>query len=76
MGLARIAGTAFSDWGPAFQTVMMAIIMVNMLTGPPFFRAALIKVRQAVKTTALLTQLCCLKPHYMPHMLPINMRQA
>jgi hypothetical protein len=45
MGLARIAGTAFSDWGPAFQTVMMAIIMVNMLTGPPFFRAALIKVR-------------------------------
>jgi hypothetical protein len=45
MGLARIAGTAFSGWGPAFQTVMMAIIMVNMLTGPPFFRAALIKVR-------------------------------
>jgi L-serine deaminase len=44
MGLARIAGTAFSGWGPAFQTVMMAIIMVNMLTGPPFFRAALIKV--------------------------------
>lgn len=47
MGLARIAGTAFSGWGPAFQTVMMAIIMVNMLTGPPFFRAALIKVGEA-----------------------------
>ncbi|KAF6264467.1 hypothetical protein COO60DRAFT_126846 [Scenedesmus sp. NREL 46B-D3] len=47
MGLARIAGTAFSGWGPAFQTLMMAIIMVNMLTGPPFFRAALIKVGEA-----------------------------
>jgi hypothetical protein len=44
MGLARIAGTAFSDWGPAFQTVMMAIIMINMLLGPPLFRTALIQV--------------------------------
>lgn len=44
MGLARIAGTAFADWGPAFQTVMMSIIMINMLAGPPFFRAALIRV--------------------------------
>jgi hypothetical protein len=47
MGLARIAGTAFADWGPAFQTVMMAIIMVNMLLGPPLFRAALIQVGEA-----------------------------
>lgn len=45
MGLARIAGTAFTDWGPAFQTVMMAIIMINMLLGPPLFRTALIQVR-------------------------------
>jgi hypothetical protein len=44
MGLARIAGTAFSDWGPSFQTVMMAIIMINMLLGPPLFRTALIQV--------------------------------
>lgn len=44
MGLARIAGTAFPTWGPAFQTVMMAIIVINMLTGPPAFRAALIQV--------------------------------
>lgn len=44
MGLARIAGTAFSEWGPSFQTVMMAIIMINMLLGPPLFRTALIQV--------------------------------
>eukprot|EP00878_Enallax_costatus_P012283 GHUV01012830.1.p1 GENE.GHUV01012830.1~~GHUV01012830.1.p1 ORF type:complete len:325 (+),score=89.97 GHUV01012830.1:81-1055(+) len=47
MGLARIAGTAFADWGPAFQTVMMAIIMINMLVGPPCFRSALIQVGEA-----------------------------
>jgi len=44
MGLARIAGTAFPEWGPAFQTVMMAIIIINMLVGPPLFRLALIQV--------------------------------
>lgn len=44
MGLARIAGTAFTGWGPAFQTLMMAVIMINMLVGPPMFRAALIQV--------------------------------
>lgn len=44
MGLARIAGTAFAEWGPAFQTVMMAIIMINMLVGPPCFRSALLQV--------------------------------
>eukprot|EP00775_Hariotina_reticulata_P010510 gene10510-10669_t len=47
MGLARIAGTAFPEWGPAFQTVMMAIIMINMLVGPPLFRLALIQVGEA-----------------------------
>lgn len=47
MGLARIAGTAFSDWGPSFQTVMMAVIMINMLLGPPLFRTALIQVGEA-----------------------------
>lgn len=52
MGLARIAGTAFTDWGPSFQTVMMAIIMINMLLGPPMFRTALIKVRGWAHSTA------------------------
>ena len=48
MGLARIAGTAFAEWGPAFQTLMMAIIMLNMLAGPPCFRTALIQVMRNV----------------------------
>ncbi|KAF8072617.1 hypothetical protein HT031_000277 [Scenedesmus sp. PABB004] len=47
MGLARIAGTAFPGWGPAFQTVCMAVIMLNMLVGPPCFRSALIQVGEA-----------------------------
>lgn len=47
MGLARIAGTHFLNWGPQFQTIMMSIIMINMLVGPPMFRHALIAVGEA-----------------------------
>jgi hypothetical protein len=44
MGLARIAGTRFAGWGLHFQTLMMAIIMINMLIGPPLFRSSLLQV--------------------------------
>lgn len=44
MGLARIAGTRFAGWGLHFQTLMMAIIMINMLIGPPMFRSSLLQV--------------------------------
>ncbi|MEW5298887.1 MAG: hypothetical protein WDW36_001961 [Sanguina aurantia] len=47
MGLARLAGTRFPDWGPDFQTFMMAIILLNLLLGPSLFRAALIRVGEA-----------------------------
>eukprot|EP00195_Chlamydomonas_chlamydogama_P007198 CAMPEP_0202897678 /NCGR_PEP_ID=MMETSP1392-20130828/6375_1 /ASSEMBLY_ACC=CAM_ASM_000868 /TAXON_ID=225041 /ORGANISM="Chlamydomonas chlamydogama, Strain SAG 11-48b" /LENGTH=333 /DNA_ID=CAMNT_0049583375 /DNA_START=570 /DNA_END=1571 /DNA_ORIENTATION=+ len=44
MGLARLAGTRFPDWGGHFQTLMMSIILINLLIGPPMFRYALIRV--------------------------------
>ncbi|KAG2502194.1 hypothetical protein HYH03_000681 [Edaphochlamys debaryana] len=47
MGLARLAGTRFPDWGPHFQTFMMAIILLNLLVGPPLFRFALVRVGEA-----------------------------
>jgi hypothetical protein len=34
LGLARIAGAHFPGWGHHFQTLMMAIIMINMLVRP------------------------------------------
>ncbi|GFR42291.1 hypothetical protein Agub_g3189, partial [Astrephomene gubernaculifera] len=47
MGLARLAGTRFPDWGPHFQTFMMAIILLNLLVGPPLFRSALVRMGEA-----------------------------
>jgi hypothetical protein len=47
LGLARIAGTAFSGWGPHFQTAMTAVVMANLAVGPPLFRSALIGVGEA-----------------------------
>jgi hypothetical protein len=44
LGLTRIAGTAFPEWGGAFQALMTGVICVNMALGPPCFRAALIQV--------------------------------
>ena len=58
MGLARIAGTAFTPWGPSFQTVMMAIIMINMLAGPPLFRSALIQVKGRAHRGTFVLQQC------------------
>lgn len=47
MGLARIAATRFPTWGPNFQTLVFSIVMINMLVGPPLFRAALIMAGEA-----------------------------
>eukprot|EP00884_Botryococcus_braunii_P017296 jgi/Botrbrau1/424/Bobra.110_2s0074.1 len=42
LGLARIASTRFPAWGPEFAALMMSIIIMNLFTGPPLFRAAVI----------------------------------
>ncbi|KAI8475581.1 MAG: hypothetical protein J3K34DRAFT_403744 [Monoraphidium minutum] len=53
LGLSRIAGTAFPEWGASFQALMTGIILVNLSLGPPFFRAALIRVGEARSLLAL-----------------------
>ncbi|KAG1681575.1 hypothetical protein FOA52_014083 [Chlamydomonas sp. UWO 241] len=47
MGLARLAGTRFPDWGAHFQTFMMSVILINLAVGPPLFRSVLIRMGEA-----------------------------
>ena len=41
LGLVTIVAHEFPDWGYAFETIIIAIIVVNQLVGPPFFKWAL-----------------------------------
>ncbi|MEM6702694.1 MAG: cation:proton antiporter [Acidobacteriota bacterium] len=41
LGLAREIAAEFQGWGPAFASLMIAVIVVNQLLGPPLFKAAL-----------------------------------
>lgn len=42
LGLARMVAVRFPEWGPHFQTLMAAVIIVNLCIGPPLFRHAII----------------------------------
>lgn len=44
LGLTRIVGGSFPEWGASFQALMTAAICANMAIGPPAFRYSLIKV--------------------------------
>jgi Trk K+ transport system NAD-binding subunit len=41
LGLTTIIATEFPVWGPEFATVIIAVIVVNQLLGPPLFKFAL-----------------------------------
>ncbi len=38
LGLATIVATEFPAWGHAFETIIIAIIVINQLVGPPLFK--------------------------------------
>lgn len=44
LGLTALVSNQFPDWGPAFATVMIGIIVLNQIFGPPLFKYALRKV--------------------------------
>lgn len=46
LGLARTAVQRFPDWGQDFNALMVAVIVLNQLVGPPMFRAAIIAVKE------------------------------
>lgn len=41
LGLATIVSSEFPDWGPSFESIIIAIIVLNQLAGPPLFRWSL-----------------------------------
>tara|TARA_R110002012_G_scaffold65595_1_gene171651 strand:- start:17512 stop:19446 length:1935 start_codon:yes stop_codon:yes gene_type:complete len=41
LGLATAVANQFPDWGPDFATLVIAIIVINQLVGPPFIRWAI-----------------------------------
>ena len=44
LGLATLVSNEFSSWGPAFATMVIAIIVLNQMIGPPLFKFSLTKV--------------------------------
>jgi Trk K+ transport system NAD-binding subunit/mannitol/fructose-specific phosphotransferase system IIA component (Ntr-type)/Kef-type K+ transport system membrane component KefB len=41
LGLAKEVVVEFPEWGPAFATVMISVIVANQIVGPPLFKWAL-----------------------------------
>ncbi|GMH43563.1 hypothetical protein BSKO_11485 [Bryopsis sp. KO-2023] len=44
LGLARMVGVRFPGWGHHFQTVMVSTIILNLISGPPLLRFAVVTV--------------------------------
>ncbi len=47
LGLATIVATEFPAWGHAFETIIIAIIVINQLIGPPLFKWTLNFVKES-----------------------------
>lgn len=52
VGLATIVSREFATWGPEFATILIAVIILNQVVGPPLFKYSINKVGEAhVKAT-------------------------
>ncbi len=49
VGLAALVGTAFPGWGHEFETIIIAIIVINQIVGPPLFKWSLNFVHESHK---------------------------
>ncbi len=47
LGLATLVSTTFPKWGHEFETIIIAIIVLNQLIGPPLFKWAIKYVKEA-----------------------------
>jgi Trk K+ transport system NAD-binding subunit/Kef-type K+ transport system membrane component KefB len=47
LGLAKEVAVEFPDWGTAFATVIIAVIVLNQIAGPPFFKWAINRVGES-----------------------------
>ena len=44
LGLTTVVASEFPDWGPAFSTAIVALIVINQMIGPPLFKYAIFKL--------------------------------
>lgn len=47
MGLAKAVAARFPSWGQDFSTLMIGVILINMLSGPSLFRAAIVALGES-----------------------------
>ena len=47
LGLAKEVAVEFPEWGTAFATMIIAVIVLNQIVGPPFFKWAVTHVGEA-----------------------------
>jgi len=46
LGLITVVADAFPDWGYAFEAIMIAVIVLNQIIGPPLFKWSIYKVKE------------------------------
>jgi len=47
LGLAKEVAIEFPGWGSAFSTIMISVIVINQIVGPPFFKWAIYLAEEA-----------------------------
>ncbi|PLX04525.1 MAG: potassium transporter TrkA [Marinilabiliales bacterium] len=47
LGLATVVSAEFPEWGHSFETIVIAIIVINQLVGPPLFKWTLNFVKES-----------------------------
>ncbi len=47
LGLAKEAAVEFPVWGPDFATIVIAVVVLNQIVGPPFFKLAITMAGEA-----------------------------
>jgi Kef-type K+ transport system membrane component KefB len=48
LGLAKEVAVAFPEWGAAFSSMMISVIVLNQIVGPPFFKWAMYLAGEAL----------------------------
>ena len=47
MGLARQVSLIFPTWGPSFASMVISVVVLNEMLGPPLFRYSLVRTGEA-----------------------------
>jgi Trk K+ transport system NAD-binding subunit/mannitol/fructose-specific phosphotransferase system IIA component (Ntr-type) len=46
LGLAKEVGIEFPQWGASFSTIMISVIVLNQIVGPPLFKLAIKRMKE------------------------------